>query len=180
MEKKNNIKIKANDLMGRGEFLKRLGGGAAVTAAALAGCDKSAVSTSETLGEVPTDKMTYRVNKEKGDRVSILGYGCMRWPTRKRDDGEGEEIDQETVNGLVDYAISHGVNYFDTSPVEGYGHSPEPPSAQFVLLGDETVKLLEPYARKFDADVPPFVRGAADRLHRLLSAALDRRQHGGV
>lgn len=77
MEKKNNIKIKANNLMGRGEFLKRLGGGAAVTAAALAGCDKSAVSTSETLGEVPTDKMTYRVNKEKGDRVSILGYGCM-------------------------------------------------------------------------------------------------------
>lgn len=49
MEKKNNIKIKANNLMGRGEFLKRLGGGAAVTAAALAGCDKSAVSTSETL-----------------------------------------------------------------------------------------------------------------------------------
>ena len=45
MEKKNIIKIKANDLMGRGEFLKRLGGGAAVTAAALAGCDKSAVST---------------------------------------------------------------------------------------------------------------------------------------
>ena len=38
MEKKNNIKIKANNLMGRGEFLKRLGGGAAVTAAALAGC----------------------------------------------------------------------------------------------------------------------------------------------
>ena len=123
MEKKNNIKIKANDLMGRGEFLKRLGGGAAVTAAALAGCDKSAVSTSETLGEVPTDKMTYRVNKEKGDRVSILGYGCMRWPTRKRDDGEGEEIDQETVNGLVDYAIGHGINYFDTSPVYVRGWS---------------------------------------------------------
>ena len=123
MEKKNNIKIKANNLIGRGEFLKRLGGGAAVTAAALAGCDKSAVSTSETLGEVPTDKMTYRVNKEKGDRVSILGYGCMRWPTRKRDDGEGEEIDQETVNGLVDYAISHGVNYFDTSPVYVRGWS---------------------------------------------------------
>ena len=95
MEKKNNIKIKANNLIGRGEFLKRLGGGAAVTAAALAGCDKSAVSTSETLGEVPTDKMTYRVNKEKGDRVSILGYGCMRWPTRKRDDGEGESGDAE-------------------------------------------------------------------------------------
>lgn len=123
MDKNNNSKIKANNLIGRGEFLKRLGGGAAVTAVALAGCDKGGVKPSQAVGEVPTDKMTYRVNKEKGDRVSILGYGCMRWPTRKRADGNGEEIDQETVNGLVDYAISHGVNYFDTSPVYVRGWS---------------------------------------------------------
>ena len=36
----------------------------------------------------------------------------MRWPTVK---GSGE-IDQEEVNRLVDYALEHGVNYFDTSP----------------------------------------------------------------
>ena len=121
--KKDNIKIKANGMIGRGEFLKRLGGGAAVTAVALAGCGKGTVTQSGPLGEVPTDKMTYRVNKEKGDRVSILGYGCMRWPTRKRADGNGNEIDQETVNELVDYALSHGVNYFDTSPAYVQGWS---------------------------------------------------------
>lgn len=31
------------------------------------------------LGEVPTDKMTYRQHPTNGDKVSILGYGCMRW-----------------------------------------------------------------------------------------------------
>lgn len=47
----------------------------------------------------------------------------MRWPTRPRSDGKGDEVDQETVNELVDYAIGHGVNYFDTSPVYVQGLS---------------------------------------------------------
>jgi len=67
--------------------------------------------------------MVYRTNPTTGDRVSLLGYGCMRWPTRKRADGNGDEIDQEAVNELIDYAIAHGVNYFDTSPVYVQGWS---------------------------------------------------------
>lgn len=60
--------------------------------------------------------MTYRINPGTGDKVSILGYGCMRWPMKK--DAEGKDIiDQEETNALVDYAIEHGVNYFDASPV---------------------------------------------------------------
>lgn len=66
--------------------------------------------------------MTYRTNNGNGDVVSILGYGCMRWPMIK--DGNGKDIiDQETTNALVDYAIEHGVNYFDTSPVYLQGQS---------------------------------------------------------
>ncbi|MGE0017119.1 MAG: aldo/keto reductase, partial [Bacteroides sp.] len=38
-------------------------------------------------------------------------------------DGKGEIIDQEQVNRLVDYAIAHGVNFFDTSPVYVQGLS---------------------------------------------------------
>ena len=64
--------------------------------------------------------MTYRTNPSTGDKVSILGYGCMRWPTLP---GEDEKIDQDAVNRLVDYAIEHGVNYFDTSPVYCQGES---------------------------------------------------------
>ncbi len=50
--------------------------------------------------------------------MSILGYGCMRWPT-----DENGDIDQEQVNRLVDFAIAHGVNYFDTSPAYCKGMS---------------------------------------------------------
>ena len=37
------------------------------------------------------------------------GYGCMRWPLKPAPDGNGEVIDQDAVNGLIDYAIAHGV-----------------------------------------------------------------------
>ena len=66
--------------------------------------------------------MTYRINPGNSDKVSILGYGCMRWPMIK-DENEKDIVDQETVNRLVDYAIEHGVNYFDTSPVYLQGQS---------------------------------------------------------
>ena len=54
--------------------------------------------------------------------VGLLGYGCMRWPMTAGPDGK-EVIDQEAVNALVDKALAHGVNYFDTSPVYLQGDS---------------------------------------------------------
>ena len=117
MERDNKDNGKRID---RREFLKRFGGGAALTAAALAGCKTDdGTSDSEGNAEIVPGKMTYRTNPKTGEKVSILGYGCMRWPTVDNDsarDSDGE-IDQEMVNRLVDYAIEHGVNYFDTSPV---------------------------------------------------------------
>lgn len=117
-----------NKDINRREFLKRLGlGTAAVSAVSLAGCgtkQTTASGSGNELGEIPTDKMTYRVNPTTGDRVSVLGYGCMRWPTIPDPEHDGEDlIDQETVNRLVDYAIEHGVNYFDTSPAYCKGRS---------------------------------------------------------
>ena len=116
------------DGVDRREFLKRLGAGAAVSTLALAGCDskRNAVTGDLTaLGEVPADRMTFRENPHTGDRVSILGYGCMRLPTLAGAEAGGEEndIDQEQVNRLTDYALEHGVNYFDTSPVYCKGWS---------------------------------------------------------
>ena len=46
----------------------------------------------------------------------------MRWPTRKDENGKSV-LDQETINQLVDYAMEHGVNYFDTSPAYCKGES---------------------------------------------------------
>ncbi len=107
-------------------FLKLLGGGTAATTAALVGCNPGAGQRGGTaLGEVPTDKMTYRTAPKTGEQVSILGYGCMRWPTITNDSARdsSEEIDQQMVNQLIDYAIAHGVNYFDTSPAYCKGRS---------------------------------------------------------
>lgn len=103
----------------RRSFLKLLGGGAAVATASLAGCStEKARSVTTDPGEVPTDKLTYRNMPGSDKKVSLLGYGMMRLPVlNDRDVKEGEShIDQEEVNRLVDYAIAHGVNYFDTSP----------------------------------------------------------------
>ena len=110
--------MKNNDPINRREFLKVTG----VAAAALAGCSPRKDSTGA-LGEVPADRMTYRNFPSLGDKVSLLGYVCMRWPTMPNPEGTGEIINQETVNELVDYAISHGVNYFDTAPVYVMGQS---------------------------------------------------------
>ncbi|MDR2036833.1 MAG: aldo/keto reductase [Bacteroidales bacterium] len=114
-----------NKNISRRNFFKKAGAGAAVTTATLYGCKpKNTVSaTGGILGEIPTDKMTYRINPHTGDKVSLLGYGCMRWPLRQRADGNGNEVDQDAVNDLVDYAIAHGVNYFDTAPVYVQGWS---------------------------------------------------------
>lgn len=90
----------------------------------MSGCssDKTEGAAAGPLGEVPTDKMTYRTSP-KGEKISLLGYGCMRWPTIPAPEKGGNIIDQDAVNRLVDYAIAHGVNYFDTSPVYVQGWS---------------------------------------------------------
>lgn len=112
--------------MDRREFLKIVGISTVTGAATLYGCKpkpEAGVASGE-LGPIPTDKMTYRSFPSlDNDKVSILGYGCMRWPTISNPEGEGEIIDQEAVNELVDYAIAHGVNYFDTAPVYVQGWS---------------------------------------------------------
>lgn len=118
MEEKN----KKNQI-DRREFLKRLGIGAAVSTVALTGCNSgknSVLGDRSALGDIPVDRMTFRTNPKTGEKVSLLGYGCMRWPTLP---GGDEPIDQETVNRLVDFAIGHGVNYFDTSPAYCKGRS---------------------------------------------------------
>ncbi|HJB73440.1 MAG TPA: aldo/keto reductase [Candidatus Barnesiella merdigallinarum] len=117
MEKKSNKNIN------RRNFLKVVGGTALASAAVLPGCKNRQEAVHTATTEVPTDQMTYRTNPKTQDRVSLLGYGMMRLPSIPSPDGTSSTIDQEAVNELVDYAIAHGVNYFDTSPVYMQGGS---------------------------------------------------------
>ena len=106
----------------RREFLKRAGA-AGIAAAGLAACDSQGRADSGV--PAPEGEMTYRTNPKTGDKVSILGFGMMRLPSvGGRSAREGNEgIDQEMVNEMVDYAMAHGVNYFDTSPAYCQGQS---------------------------------------------------------
>ena len=102
--------------MDRRNFIKLSG---ALTLGAAVGCKPSAESAPAAEGP---EQMEYRINPKNGDKVSLLGYGCMRWPMIKGADGK-DVIDQETVNELVAYAMEHGVNYYDTSPAYLQGQS---------------------------------------------------------
>lgn len=53
--------------------------------------------------------MKYRVIPKTGDQISTLGFGCMRFPTRLG------RIDEKKAEEQIRYAISQGVNYFDTA-----------------------------------------------------------------
>lgn len=55
-----------------------------------------------------------------GERLSGLAFGTMRLPLL-----EDGSIDQEQVNRMTDYAMEHGINYFDTAyPYhDGYSES---------------------------------------------------------
>ena len=67
----------------RREFLKRFHTAAAVTCASTwMGCTPGEKNTDVQTSEVSSKKigeMTYRITPNTGDKISLLGYGCLRW-----------------------------------------------------------------------------------------------------
>jgi len=53
--------------------------------------------------------MLYRQTETHPEKLSILGYGCMRFPRRRG------AIDEEATCQLLQAALDGGVNYFDTA-----------------------------------------------------------------
>jgi len=104
--------------MNRRQFLQKLGFGASSALAMMALEPLNALAGNKPKpGTVRYDatadnRMTYRVQHGSGQKISLLGFGMMRLPDN-----------QEEVDRLVDYAIAHGVNYFDTAPMYMGGRS---------------------------------------------------------
>ena len=94
-----------NKSMNRREFLRRLGIGTGSAMALMAVNPLRGLAQDETTAGAAVNRMTYRVQHGSGNQISLLGFGMMRLPNN-----------QKEVNELVDYAIAHGVNYFDTAP----------------------------------------------------------------
>ena len=109
--------------MNRRQFLERLGLGSATALSLMTIGSLQTLSNSPLRGEKHEasprgglegveGSMTYRTQNGTGEKVSLLGFGMMRLPR-----------EQEKVNELVDYALAHGINYFDTAPIYGGGNN---------------------------------------------------------
>lgn len=113
---KNNCKHQQE--MNRRQFLERLGLGSATALSLITVGSVPMIGSTRKAGKALDDdvpeqiKMTYRVQNGTGEHISLLGFGMMRLPR-----------EQEQVNELVDYALAHGINYFDTAPIYGGGNN---------------------------------------------------------
>ncbi|MEG0229143.1 MAG: aldo/keto reductase [Oscillospiraceae bacterium] len=56
--------------------------------------------------------MEKRIFKKTGEKISLLGLGCMRLPKLYEDK---EDIDYEKAQQLINYAYEKGINYYDTA-----------------------------------------------------------------
>ena len=108
--------------MKRRDFLKISSGAIAAVAVAGRGTAVADERSSNKSKASVKGSITCRKDIKTGDDISLLGYGCMRWPMITSDAGQ-KTVDQQRVNELTDYAIANGVNYFDTAPVYLRGKS---------------------------------------------------------
>lgn len=106
--------------------------------------------------------MLTRVNPKNGDELSILGFGCMRLPTKNIG------IDEPRAITLIHDAIKNGVNYFDTAYFYHKGKSES-------LLG----KALSGGYReqvKIATKLPPFQLSKLDQAKKIFATQLQKLQ----
>ena len=78
---------------------------------------KGSMAPGKTPAKVPgtapaKTAMQYRTFGKTGEKVSALGFGCMRLPIIGKDKSA---INEAEAIRLIHYAIDQGVNYFDTA-----------------------------------------------------------------
>lgn len=114
--------------------------------------------------------LLYRTFGKTNEKVSALGFGCMRLPVIGNDP---THIDEETAIKMVRHAIDAGVNYVDTAyPYHGTGFNKGGASEPFVAkaLKDgyrERVKLatkLPSWLVKTRADMDTYLNEQLERL----------------
>ncbi len=59
--------------------------------------------------------MKYNINPKNGDRLSVLGYGCMRFAGDSIVTSFSGRFDAKKVEQLIVSAVEQGINYFDTA-----------------------------------------------------------------
>ncbi|MDR1857465.1 MAG: aldo/keto reductase [Desulfovibrio sp.] len=119
------------------------------------------------IPDPPPGSMTRRVNPRNGDAISLLGFGCMRFPMLpSAKSPNGPEIDEEAAIRLVDHAIAHGVNYFDTAYPYHKGMSE-------VVVGKALAR--HPRDSYFLADkMPTFSKPTLEQAKEIFATQLER------
>jgi len=105
--------------------------------------------------------MQYRKLIKNGEDLSVLGYGCMRFPTKNG------RIDEVKADQQMLYAFENGVNYFDTAyPYHG-GRSE-------VMLG-KFIKKHHIRNKVYIADkLPAFLVNRSEQIDKYFNTQLER------
>lgn len=110
--------------------------------------------------------MLFRNVEKTGDSLSVLGYGCMRFPTKNG------VIDVKKTEEQIRTAISQGVNYFDTAfPYHG--------GASETVLG----KILSNGLRdrvKIATKLPIYMVNKREDMEQFLNTQLARLQTDSI
>jgi len=113
--------------------------------------------------------MLYRELGKTGEKVSNLGFGCMRFPTL---DNDPDRIDEAKALPMLRRAIDQGVNYIDTAyPYHGTGM--DQPGASEPFVGRV---LRDGYRKKVHlaTKLPVWLARERADMDRLLDAQLQR------
>ena len=110
--------------------------------------------------------MLTRTNQKNGDELSILGFGCMRFPKN------GREIDEQRAIAMIHEAIEKGVNYFDTAYVYNNGKSESILGAALAGGWREKVKIA--------TKLPPFMVKTLANAKKIMDTQLSRLQTNSI
>lgn len=101
--------------------------------------------------------MLTKINNKNGDKLSILGFGCMRLPS-----------DETKAVNIIHEAIENDVNYFDTAYIYQAGKNE-------TLLGKA---LAGEYRErvKIATKLPPYMVNSLNRAKKILLTQLSRLQ----
>jgi predicted aldo/keto reductase-like oxidoreductase len=107
--------------------------------------------------------MEYRVVKKNGDKISSLGFGCMRLASKLG------KIDEVKAKEQIMLAIGEGVNYFDTAYPY---HGGESENFLGRVFSDKTIRDKVKIATK----LPPWSVKTRDDMDRILNEQLEKLQ----
>jgi predicted aldo/keto reductase-like oxidoreductase len=105
--------------------------------------------------------MQYKIMKKSGDKISILGFGCLRFPEKNG------KIDKEKSKELLLKAYELGINYFDTGYPYHMGES-EPFLGEVFSNSEMRQKI------KIATKLPPFPVNEKKDMDTILRNQLKR------